>query len=82
MFYSVYCEPIVKKCSECGEQYRTYIPGTSCQLPCGGIVMYDDPQFLCPECDPNSYGLFTNEDLFPHMCVQSTEEITTDDHEN
>ncbi len=32
----------------------------------------------CPECDPNYYGLFMIDDLFPHLCVKATIEITED----
>lgn len=34
-----------------------------------GIVMYDEPQTLCPICDDHQYGSFMNEDLFPELVI-------------
>ena len=58
---------MIQNCSECQQPYRTFVPDSICKIPGGGCVTCQDPQLLCPECDPNNYGIFMNEDLFPHM---------------
>ena len=65
---------------QCNSAFRTYVPGVATNLPGGGIVLYNHPQTLCPNCDPGMFGLFMNEDLFPNLCGgQVVEEIKTDD---
>ena len=32
-------------------------------------MLYDEPQMLCPGCDPALFGLFMNKDLFPNLVV-------------
>ena len=54
---------------ECGGKFRTYIPDTHCLMPDGSTQLHVDPQDLCPECDPAAYGLFLNEDLYPHLVI-------------
>ena len=46
------------------------MPETICMLPDGGSVFYRDPQLLCPLCDPQCYGTFMNEDLFPELASE------------
>ncbi|XP_019859118.1 PREDICTED: uncharacterized protein LOC109587313 isoform X1 [Amphimedon queenslandica] len=60
-------EPVIKCCIECGRNFRTFIPDTSCNLPDGSCVVYTEPQLTCPLCDPNGYGRFMNQDLFPEL---------------
>ena len=52
-------------------------PGTHCQLPDEGIVCYEEPQLLCPNCNLKMYGLFMNKDLFPHLNVKRLRKYTT-----
>ncbi len=71
-----YPGPEIQKCTQCDKDYRTYVPGGPCELPAGcGIVCYDEPQLLCPECDDNSYGAFMNKDLFPNLFIGHNEEV-------
>ena len=60
-------EPVIQQCIECSRNYRTYIPGTICNLPDGLSVFYPTAQTKCPLCDENSYGTFMNTDLFPEL---------------
>ncbi len=60
-----YTGPVIETCDDCSKPYRTYIPGADCILPDGGLFRHHEPQLKCPECDPNGFGQFMNEDLFP-----------------
>ena len=60
-------EVVIQACEECGKNYRTYVPGTICNLPGGDSVFYHNPQTKCPRCDENGYGQFMNADLFPEL---------------
>lgn len=60
-------DPVIRPCGDCGREYRTYIPDTTCVLPGGINFSYVDPQVLCPLCDPQGWGAFMNEDLFPEL---------------
>lgn len=61
---------MISTCVDCGQPFRTYVPDSMCKLPDGLYVTYQDPQLQCPECDENRFGLFMNEDLFPHLCAR------------
>ena len=51
-------------------EYQTYTPDTTCVLPeGGGNFSYVDPLLLCPLCDPNGWGGFMNQDLFPELNI-------------
>ena len=39
-------EPVIQQCDECARDFRTYIPGTICNLPDGHSVFYADPQTI------------------------------------
>ena len=67
---AVYTESVIKTCAGCVREFRTYVPETVCMLPDGGSVFYQDPQLLCPICDPEGYGAFMNRDLFPELTPQ------------
>ena len=70
LFYNVFIvdtEPIISSCVECGRDFGTFIPDTSCNLPDGSCVTYTEPQLACPLCDSHGYGAFMNEDLFPEL---------------
>ena len=43
------------------------VPNTKCHMPDDTWVMYNEPQLLCPNCDPTCYGLDINKALFPNM---------------
>ena len=58
---------VVTACIQCNQPYRTYVPGTICKLPDGGLVFYREPHVLCPLCDPEGYGTFMNGDLLPDL---------------
>ena len=60
-----YTLPKITTC-ECGQKFRTYVPGKDCLLPDGNIECHQEPQLLCPDCD-SGYGLHMNQDLFPHL---------------
>ncbi len=64
-----YTDPVVNLCLTCHRPFRTYIPGTHCRLPDGGIVNHYDPQLDCPICDPGGFGVFMNFDLFPELLL-------------
>ncbi len=67
---SRYADPVLKNCVECSTEYRTYVPGTSCILPDGGIQCHQEPQLSCPDCDFTVIGAMLNMDLFPHLQSQ------------
>ncbi len=74
----VYTKPVIQNCVDCSRCYRTYIPGTVCELPDGnGAFIYDEPQNTCPLCDERQYGDFMNYDLFPELTKPQAP--TTDD---
>ena len=66
-----YTLPIIVPCIDCGQNFRTYKPDTNCLMPDGSTQWHVEPQKQCPECDINGYGLFLNEDLFPHLVITS-----------
>ena len=49
---------------------------TCCLMPDSSTQFHVEPQDLCPECDPDAYGLFLNEDLFPHLVIYPFIQIT------
>ena len=65
-----YTEPVLYKCMDCGRDYRTYVPGTDCELPDGSVQRHQEPQNCCPDCDFTVVGAMLNMDLFPHLQSQ------------
>ncbi len=64
-----YTKPVMEECISCGKTFRTYIPGSSCLMPDGGIICHEEPMSECPDCDFNGIGVALNGDLFPHLVV-------------
>lgn len=62
-----YTDPVIAICTDCGQTFRTHVPGTDCKLPNGGIMCHQDPQISCPDCDFSVVGAMLNTDLFPHL---------------
>ncbi len=54
-------------CIECSQQFRTYIPGTHCLMPDGGITCHQEPLLHCPDCEYDGIAMALNKDLFPHL---------------
>lgn len=59
---------MIINCSECGKEFCTYIPGKDCYSPDGTLLgCRQQPQDMCPYCDPNYVGVLLNKDRFPNL---------------
>lgn len=67
VFSAAHTQCVINNCTQCSRPFRTYVPGTTCELPDGNLVSYQEPQEHCPLCDTKGYGDFMNMDMFPEL---------------